>query len=192
MTPDLRARAAELPECIETWMEQTDVPGLSVAVVDSDQIVWAAGFGVAHAATQAPVTADTVFQAASLSKSAVAYAALRLADAGMLDLDQPLASYLPDPYAPDVPQVQAITARQLLSHSSGLQNWRHAPEDRLELALASGSGFRYSGSSVMAAPACLARSRHTCRLPGSNAAWCTRSVGLNAHFAIVSWCVSTR
>src|SRR5690349_9662681 len=133
MIPPLRARIVELPELIAIWMPQADVPGLSVALVEGDEVVWTAGFGVADAATHVPATADTVFQAASLSKPVVAYAALREVDAGRLDLDQPLAAYLSEPYAPDVPQVQAVTARQVLSHSSGLQNWRQTPEERLQL-----------------------------------------------------------
>jgi CubicO group peptidase (beta-lactamase class C family) len=145
MTRQLQARIAELPELIGVWMEQADAPGLSVALIEADEVAWTAGFGVADAATRVPVTADTVFQAASLSKPVVAYAALREVDTGRLDLDQPLAAYLPEPYAPDVPQVQTITARQVLSHSSGLQNWRQTPEEPLQLAFEPGSGFRYSG-----------------------------------------------
>ena len=97
------------------------------------------------AETRAPVSAGTVFQAASLSKPVVAYAALLLADAGLLDLDRPLGSYLPEPYAAGDPRIRSVTARQALSHSTGMQNWRFSADDTLQFAFAPGGGFQYSG-----------------------------------------------
>ena len=97
------------------------------------------------------VDAQTVFQAASLSKVVGAYVALRLADAGVIDLDTPLWQYWPSPRLQHNVAAQAITARRVLSHTSGLPNWQISPADPaidttpLESLFAPGQAFAYSG-----------------------------------------------
>ena len=97
------------------------------------------------------VDAQTVFQAASLSKVVGAYVALRLADAGVIDLDTPLWQYWPSPRLKDNLPAQAITARMVLSHTSGLPNWQISPADPaidttpLQSLFAPGQAFAYSG-----------------------------------------------
>ena len=128
----------EIPRLVES----AGVPGLSAALVVDGELAWTGAFGIADAATGAKVTDGTVFQAASLSKQVFAYAALRLADRGVLDLDRPLAELLPDPRMAEDPRYRGITARHVLSHSSGLPNWGG---DRLRLSFHPGTGFQYSG-----------------------------------------------
>lgn len=127
---------------IPRLMEAGGIPGLSAALVLDGQIVWNGAFGVADEATGQPVTEHTVFQAASLTKQVFAYTALRLADRGVLDLDTPLSEYLDYPRLEGETGYSEITARHVLSHSSGLPNWGG---DRLELAFEPGGGFNYSG-----------------------------------------------
>lgn len=97
------------------------------------------------------VDAQTVFQAASLSKVVGAYVALRLADAGVIDLDTPLWQYWPSPRVAGNVPAQAITARMVLSHTSGLPNWQISPSDPaidttpLDSLFAPGQAFAYSG-----------------------------------------------
>jgi CubicO group peptidase (beta-lactamase class C family) len=123
-------------------LERAEIPGLSVARVRDGRVTWTGAFGVRDADSGAPVTDRTVFQAASLSKPVFAYVVLRLAERGVVDLDRPLAEYRPNPrMAPD-PRYRSITARMVLSHSSGLPNWGG---DTLDLAFDPGTGFRYSG-----------------------------------------------
>ena len=100
--------------------------------------------GVTEAGTKQHVGADTLFPAASLGKPVFAYAALRLAEQGKLDLDRPLKSYVPD-HAPADPRGEKITARHVLSHSSGLRNWRNALDQPLVPDFDPGSRFQYSG-----------------------------------------------
>jgi CubicO group peptidase (beta-lactamase class C family) len=105
-----------------------------------------------------PPTNDSVFQAASLSKPVFAYAVLKLAEKGVLSLDKPLISYLPEGYLhvqnpfalsrPPItdlviaPELQAVTARMVLSHTSGLPNWSSKP---LAFDFAPGTKWQYSG-----------------------------------------------
>ena len=95
------------------------VPGLSVCVVHDGDRVTARGFGTRDSTTGAPVTTDTVFHLASVSKTVVATGVLGLVEAGALDLDGRVAGYLPDlPWAD--PRAHAVTVRHLLCHCSGI------------------------------------------------------------------------
>ena len=125
-------------------MEVTAVPGLSMGVLQDGKLVWQRHEGSADAGTRAPVTADSLFPAASLGKPVFAYAALRLADDGKLDLDRPLKSYVPD-HAPADPRGDKVTPRHVLSHSSGFRNWRNSIEQPLTPDFDPGSRFQYSG-----------------------------------------------
>lgn len=126
-------------------MELAYVPGLSLATVEGGRVTWAGGFGVKKSETTDAVDADTVFPAASLSKPVFAYAVLRLREEGLIDLDRPLVNYLPDAYALEDARSKLITARHVLSHTSGLQNWRFAKDDKLQIAFDPGARFQYSG-----------------------------------------------
>lgn len=126
-------------------MEWANVPGLAVALVKGGRPSWSRGFGVTKAVESTPVATDTLFGAASLSKPVVAYALLRMRDDGLIDLDRPLVNYCPYEGLPVGDNAKLITARHALSHSSGLQNWRFAPTDKLEFAFRPGEGFQYSG-----------------------------------------------
>src|SRR6266480_240116 len=78
------------------------VPGLSMAVIRDDGTVEVTAAGVRNTHAGTPVDAQTVFDAASLSKPVFAYALLRLVDAGVLSLDTPLSRYVPDYVSKDV------------------------------------------------------------------------------------------
>lgn len=121
-----------------------EVPGFQVAVIEKSRIVWSRGFGVKNATTKEPVDEHTVFEAASLTKPVVAYAALKLVDQGKLDLDMPLSKYLPAPYIEKDERLNQITARRVLSHTTGFPNWR--PEGKpLVIHFTPGERFSYSG-----------------------------------------------
>lgn len=126
-------------------MEWANVPGMAIATLKDGKLAWSQGFGVTKAGETNPVTADTLFAAASLSKPVLAYAILRMRDEKLIDVDRPLWNYLPYPDLPEGANAKLITARHALSHSSGLQNWRFARTDKLEFAFKPGEGFQYSG-----------------------------------------------
>lgn len=101
------------------------------------------GFGVKNAKIGLPVTAETVFEAASLSKPVFAYGVLKLIDQGKLGLDVPLTTYLPKPYIDGDERLNKITARIVLSHRTGFPNWRGKPS--LKICFTPGERFSYSG-----------------------------------------------
>lgn len=132
---------ARLPQ----MMELANVPGLSIALIKDGKVAWARGFGVRDANTKAPVDADTIFPAASLSKVVFTYALLKLREDKLIDLDRPLVSYLNASDLPDDPRTRQITARHALTHSTGWQNWRFAKGSQLQFAFNPGEKFSYSG-----------------------------------------------
>jgi CubicO group peptidase (beta-lactamase class C family) len=109
------------PFTLEELMKKARVPGVSIAVIRDFKIHWAKGYGVADVETGAPVNADTLFQAASISKPVAAMAALRAVQDGRFRLDDDVNAILKtwklpgDGFTSDRP----VTPRALLSHTSG-------------------------------------------------------------------------
>lgn len=102
-------------------MATLKVPGVSIAVINNGAIEWARGYGVADAATKRPVTPDTLFQAASISKPVAALGALHLAEKGKIALDEDVNLKLTGWKVPSGAQTAAapVTMRALLNHSAG-------------------------------------------------------------------------
>ena len=117
-------RLAELDSIIPALMDSGDVTGMSVAITADTGIVWARGFGVRSQETRELVEANTVFEAASLSKPVFAYAVLQLVDQGVLDLDTPIADYYEYESITRDERYRLITPRMVLTHSPGFPNWR--------------------------------------------------------------------
>lgn len=133
---------ADLLRHLPRLLELASVPGLALGVVNGGR-VWSRGFGRAIEDPAQAVSEETVFEAASLGKPLFAYAVLRLADAGRFDLDRPLYDYLPISDANNS-RMRRVTARHVLSHTTGLPNWRKQPGP-LEPATDPGKEFSYSG-----------------------------------------------
>ena len=136
--------SARLEKLIPRLMKEGDVPGLSVAIISNGKVIWNHAFGVKSVSTREPVDDNTVFEAASLSKPVMAYAALKLVDAGKLDLDKPLAQYLEKPYLEGDDRLSLITARRVLTHTTGFPNWRPQGQP-LKIVFPPGERFSYSG-----------------------------------------------
>jgi CubicO group peptidase (beta-lactamase class C family) len=134
---------AQLEKNIPQLMKDGDVPGLSIAVIRDAKVVWLRSFGVANSATNQPVGDDTIFEAASLSKPVFAYGVLKLVEKGKLDLDTPLVKYLPKPYVENDERAGLITARMVLTHTTGFPNWSF--NQPLKTRFNPGERFSYSG-----------------------------------------------
>ena len=89
---------AELETLIPKLMEENSVPGVSIAIIKDAKLFWRRAFGVKDRASKQPVDDDTVFEAASVSKTVFAYAVLKLCEKGVIGLDTPLTRYAPKPF----------------------------------------------------------------------------------------------
>ena len=140
------ATVTRLEQMIPNLMTHADIPGLSIAVIRDAKVIWTRSFGVTNSETKARVNDNTVFEAASLTKPVFAYAVLKLVDSGKLDLDTPLVKYLPGRYdVGDDPRLDKVTARHVLSHTTGFPNWRPRGDKTLKMYFTPGNRFSYSG-----------------------------------------------
>ncbi len=132
---DLRALVADL-------LDEHGVPGAVVGVVDGGGSARVAAAGT-RGDGRGSVDEDTVFEAASLSKPVFASGVMSLVDSGALDLDRPLTDYVAEPYLADDERAATITARMVLSHTTGFPNWRE--DGPLFLRWSPGTRWGYSG-----------------------------------------------
>ena len=135
-----------LEKDIPLLMEHSAIPGLSAALIRDGKLVWKHNFGVMNAATSQPVNDETIFEAASLTKVVTSYAVLKLVDAGKFNIDSPLNKYLGNNYdVGDDKRIDLITARRILTHTSGFPNWRSRNAKTLPINFTPGERFSYSG-----------------------------------------------
>lgn len=135
-------RYAQIDAFIDAHMRHFDIPGASLAIIENGALTYHRTYGVSNTFSGDAVTGDTIFEAASITKPVFAFAVLRLAERGVIDLDRPLHTYLPFDEIADDDRSKLMTARHVLSHQTGLPNWRSG---KLEMLSAPGTGFGYSG-----------------------------------------------
>jgi CubicO group peptidase (beta-lactamase class C family) len=103
-------------------MSKKHIPGMAVAIVDNNQVVWSEGFGYTDWDHRTPVTADTPFSIQSMTKSFTAATVMLAVQDGLVDLDTPVSTYLPDFHVNSIFEQRPedlITLRHLLSHTAG-------------------------------------------------------------------------
>ena len=148
---------AEIDATVTRLMHAAEVTGVGLAIFNDGRIAYLKAYGVRDKEKNLPLTEDSVMAAASFSKVAFAYMVMQLIDAKALDLDKPVYQYLPKPL-PEYPKYsdlagddryKRITARMLLSHTSGFPNWRYINEDRkLNINFEPGMRYAYSGEGI--------------------------------------------
>lgn len=111
--------AVALERFVGQEMADKRLPGLSIALVDDQRIVWSRGFGLERVADSVPATAQTVYRVGSVSKLFTDIAVMQLVEQGALGLDAPVSRYVSD-FRPGNPFGGEITLRELMSHRSGL------------------------------------------------------------------------
>jgi CubicO group peptidase (beta-lactamase class C family) len=133
--------AVDLGVMVTELLDEYGTPGAAVGMVDGadgEAIVTAGSRG--H--DRGRVEDDTMFAAASLTKPVFAAGVMALVDGGALELDRPLSTYVPEPYLADDLRAASITARMVLSHTTGFPNWR---DGSLYLRWTPGTRWGYSG-----------------------------------------------
>jgi CubicO group peptidase (beta-lactamase class C family) len=120
---DFSAVVARLEQSIPQTMQQLDITGLAVGLIDADRLIWAKGFGYTDRSRRRAITPDTRFPVQSVSKTYTATAVLAAAEQGLVHLDEPVIRYIPrfsvrSRFGDRV--VERITLRHLLAHRSGL------------------------------------------------------------------------
>ena len=142
---------------VEEAMDEAVVSGLVCAVLNDGRLVYHRTFGFRDKEAGELLDEESVFNAASFSKTVFAYLVTVLADEGLIDLDRPLHEYLdkPIPNYEDYADLEGddrwrdITARMALSHTIGFPNWRFLTDDnRLSFLFDPGSRFSYSGEGI--------------------------------------------
>lgn len=117
--------AADLDAFIQAEMRAAAIPGLAVGVARDGVVQLAQGYGMADVAQRRPVTADTMFHIASVTKLVTATMIMRLAERGKFALDDAVAGYLDFPVVNPRFRDTAITFRQLLTHTSSISDARY-------------------------------------------------------------------
>src|SRR5580658_1193775 len=118
------ANIDELKSAASAILKKYKVPGVGIALVTKDAVVWTGGIGKADLATNRDVTADTMFRVGSITKGFVALSALQIAERGKLSLDEKVAAV-----APEIPVVNPweatnpVTLAQLLEHTAGFDDF---------------------------------------------------------------------
>lgn len=131
-----------LKQRIPILMRQALVPGISLAIINNGQLYWNATFGVKNYKSKQPIDNNSIFAAASLTKPLFAYSVLKLCEQGQLNLNTPLTEYTAKPYIKD-PRIKQITARMVLSHTTGFPNW--SGNRPVWIQRTPGTKFSYSG-----------------------------------------------
>ena len=126
----LPALADPIDDFAQAELERQKIPGLAVGIYRNGNIVKQQGYGLANVEHQIPVSADTVFQTASIGKMFAAAVVMLLVEDGKIHLDQSVRAYLPE--APK--SWQPITIRHLLNHTGGIGNtetdWQQNSSDK--------------------------------------------------------------
>jgi len=133
---------ADFHEQIKRLVDTSPVSGVAIATINNSDI----DISCYGSHQGQPLDDATPLLVASLTKPVFAYAVMQLVERGTIELDKPLADYLPYPYLENEPYLSEITARHALSHTTGFPNWRDA--DGLASAFRPGTAYSYSSEGL--------------------------------------------
>ena len=137
------AEPADRAKTITALLNSEHVASVSFAQIAGGKTVLAEAYGEQSAGVGA--TPATLYNIASMSKPITAEVILRLASAGRLSLDEPMAPVWIDPDLADNPAAQMLTPRIALDHQTGFANWRRETDGKLTFIRPPGTAFGYSG-----------------------------------------------
>lgn len=134
--------SASLDRVLESAVDEGRVAGATVIVAHRGQILYRQAAGFANLEEQHPMTVDTVFRLASVSKPMVSFVAVKLIEEGLLQLDDPVSRWLPDFHPPlDQEPSSELTVHHLLTHTSGLSYRFDEPKESLYHAMGVSDGL---------------------------------------------------
>ncbi|MEL6257411.1 MAG: serine hydrolase domain-containing protein [Bacteroidota bacterium] len=137
---------ATIDRRISQVLDSTGIPGFSIVILNAGQADFIKSYGYRSMESKEAVNQQTRFEAASLTKPILAYCVLKLMEQEKIELDKPLYQYLEYADLAHTNRYKLITARMVLSHTSGLPNWRKDRKSpKLKLLRKPGSKFGYSG-----------------------------------------------
>ncbi|MDW3648903.1 MAG: serine hydrolase domain-containing protein [Bacteroidia bacterium] len=137
---------AAIDERIDQVLDSTGIPGFSISIINAGQSDFLKSYGYRSMESKEAVDQQTRFEAASLTKPILAYWVLKLMEQEKIELDKPLYQYLEYADLAHDKRYKLITARMVLSHTTGLPNWRKDRNSpKLKLRRKPGSKFGYSG-----------------------------------------------
>lgn len=148
---------AQIDAAVTRLMTANDVKGSAVALIRDGRVAYVHAYGLRDVEHQLPLQTDTIMYGASLTKATFAYMVMQLVDERRLDLDRPLAEYLPRPlpdYEPYAnlagdPRWRRITARMVLDHTTGFANFAFLePDEKLRIHWDPGTRYGYSGEGI--------------------------------------------
>jgi CubicO group peptidase (beta-lactamase class C family) len=140
----LRPPTLAVEHALQDVLDKHRIVTAGLGILVDGKLAWALYHG--DASSGVPANAATRFNVASITKTVTAETALRLVDAGELELDEPLAAYWVDPDIAGDPRLQSLTARTVLTHTTGFPNWRFFRSDgKLAFTRAPGEAYGYSG-----------------------------------------------
>ncbi len=118
---DFKALKKELSDYVQKEMKNYNVVGLSIALVDDQEVIWTKGFGYADKANNIEATPKTIYRVGSVSKLFTSLAVMQLVEKNLLDIDDPISIYIPE-FSIKTRYVEKgeITARNIMTHHSGL------------------------------------------------------------------------
>jgi CubicO group peptidase (beta-lactamase class C family) len=129
------------------WLKETNVPAAGIGIIENGKLTYTKVFGQLRNGdpTHSPAPPNSIFQVASLTKPVVEVLTLKLVTDEKWNLDEPLANYWVDPDVQTDPRHKKLTTRHVLTHQSGLPNWRSS---KLEFMAEPGTKVNYSGEGL--------------------------------------------
>ncbi|MBC5992755.1 serine hydrolase domain-containing protein [Pontibacter cellulosilyticus] len=164
-----KTTASHIDKTITRLMDTANVTGLGISIFNNNEVVYQKAFGYSNAVNKTPLSANTIFYGASLSKAVFAVLVMQLVEEGVIEWDTPLQSYLEKPLSEygytkkntkswngylDLKgdkRYEKITARMCLTHTTGFPNWRfltstgYKKDGKLYFQFEPGARYSYSG-----------------------------------------------
>jgi CubicO group peptidase (beta-lactamase class C family) len=131
-------------DSLKAWMQLYHVPAVGIGIIENGKIKSIEVYGNIRPNVKGPI--NTIWNIASMTKPVTALTALKLADKGLLNIDEPLSDWYVNPDIKDNAWTKELTTRIMLSHQSGFLNWpRMEPDKKLKFHFEPGHGWHYSG-----------------------------------------------